>query len=178
MFGFLREPERQRAPVPFPTLERAGIRRGNSLGGAVADNPRFTAGAQAAAMADDPRYIGNVNDSQIRRDRTSYFQTNARSGVGTAEVDWTAAGPARPELHSRNVTVRTMAGTSQTRAFASPFDPSIGLHTNPSVKPSGNIERYRAGAAAMRGTRTDRLSPARYSGQSYSQTTLQQGARR
>lgn len=170
--------DRQREPVPFPTIERAGRRRGNSLGGAVAHLPGRTAGAQAAAQADDPRYYGAINDDQIRRDRTPWFPSTGRSGAGTAEPDWTAAGPTRPELHARNVTVRTMAGTSQTRAFADPRDPSVGLHTNSKVRPSGNLERYKAGASGILPGRTDRLSPARYSGQSYSQTTLEQGARR
>jgi hypothetical protein len=147
-------------------------------GGAVAPNPRFTAGEQAAAIADDPRYYGATNDTTIRRDRTAWYPHKCRSGVGTAEVDWTMDAPHRPELHMRNVTVRVMAGTSQTRAFANPLDPSVGLHSNPKARPSGNIERYKAGAQAMRPGRTDRLSSARYTGQSYSQTTLEQGARR
>jgi len=151
-------------------------RRGNSYGGAVRPNERFTTGAQAAAGADDPRYIGAVNDSGIRRDRTAWFPTDTRSGVGTGTVDWTAAGPPRPEIHLRNVTVRTMAGTSRTRALASPVDASIGLHSATVVTPRGNVERYRATGVAMRPARTDRLSPARYAGQSYSQTTQLQGA--
>lgn len=166
----------QAEPVP---VVRAGLpRRGNSHGGAVRPNGRFTAGAQASAQADDPRYVGNVNDSAIRRDRIAWFPTDARSGVGTGTVDWTAAGPARPELHMRNVTVRTMAGTSRTRALASPFDPTIGLHSQTVTTPRGNVERFKATGVSMKGARTDRLSPARYSGQSYSQTTLLQGARR
>lgn len=169
--------DRQRMSVPVVRAE--GIRRrGNSLGGAVADRVRFTAGAQAAAGEGDPRYAGNVHDSQIRRDRTPWFPTDARSGVGTVAVDWTAAGPPRPELHMRNVTVRTMAGTSRTRALASPIDPRIGLHSKTPTRAHGNLERFKAGQPAMRAGRTDRLSPARYTGQSYSQTTLVQGAKR
>jgi hypothetical protein len=165
--------DRQRAPVPFPNR---GQRLRNSPGGAVADIPRRVVGAQADMLEGDPRYPGYVNDSMIRRDRTAWYPSDARSGVGTVAVDWTAAGPPRPELHMRNVTVRRMAGTDQTRAFANPADPSVGLHTNPKIRPSGNIERFKAGSAGMKHGRTDRLSPARYTGQSYSQTTLLQGA--
>lgn len=163
----------QADPIPW---NRAGQRRGNAPGGAVRPHERFTAGGQAAEVDQDARYPGNVNDGTIRRDRTAWFPSDARRGVGTGTVDWTAAGPPRPELHVRNVTVRTMAGTSRSRALASPIDPTIGLHSATVLTPRGNIERYKAGASAMRGTRTDRLSPARYSGQSYSQTTLVQGA--
>jgi hypothetical protein len=169
---------RQRAPVPFPTIEREGIRRGNSLGGAVAHLPRRTVAGQAEQLETDTRYPGDVNDGKIRRDRIAWYPSDQRSGVGTGEVDWSAAGPPRPELHMRNVSYRRMAGTDQTRALANPVDPSVGLHTNPAVKPSGNLERYKAGAAVMRPARTDRLSPARYSGQSYSQTTVLQGGGR
>lgn len=161
-----------------PIIQDPRRRRQNSLGGAVACLPGRTEGGQWAALNDDPRYPGYLNDDQIRRDRTVWYPTDGRSGVGTGEVDWTAAGPPRPELHTRNVTVRLMAGNSQSRAFADPRDPTVGLHTNPTIKPSGNLLRYQAGGPAMQPGRQDRLSPARYSGQSYSQTTLEQGARR
>lgn len=161
-----------------PIVQDPRIRRGNSIGGRLADHPGRSVGAQQAAWQDDPRYNGDVNDTQIRRDRTVWFPSDQRSGVGTATVDWTAAGPPRPELHVRNVTYRLMAGNSQSRAFADPRDPNIGLHTITLTKPRGNIERYKAGSSAMRPGRTDRLSPARYTGQSYSQTTLEQGRRR
>ncbi len=168
--------QRQRAPVPG-FHSRPG-RRTTAPGGAVANQARFVVGAQADVADGDPRYYGASNDQTIRRDRTPWYPSDARSGVGTAEVDWTAAGPPRPELHMRNVTVRIMAGTSQTRAFANPKDPSVGLHTNPPFKPRGNLLRAEAGGAVIRHGRTDRLSPARYRGQSWSQTTLEQGARR
>lgn len=170
--------QRQRAPVPFPTLEREGIRHAQSLGGAVAALPRRTVAAQAAQLETDTRYPGDANDDRIRRDRIPWYPSDQRSGVGTGEVDWTAAGPARPELHMRNVTVRRMAGTDQTRALANPVDPTVGLHTNPAIRPSGNLQRYAAGVPVMRPARTDRLSPARYNGQSYSQTTVLQGGGR
>lgn len=154
-------------------------RRGNSLGGAVAALPRRTVGAQAAAADDDPRYPGNHADGAIRRDRIAWYPTDRMSGVGSGTVSWSAAGPPRPELHMRNVTVRRMAGTSQTRALTDPRDRSIGLHTKTPVRPMGNLTRYADGrGATMRPGRTDRLSPAVYTGQSYSQTTLMQGAAR
>lgn len=165
----------QDQPVPF---NRRGVRLGNSAGGAPATLARFTAGNQAAQAATDPQYYGATNDDQIRRDRTPWFPRPTKSGAGTGTVDWTAAGPARPQLHMRNVTVRTMAGTSATRYPASPYDPSIGLHSQTPISPRGNIQRYQAKAPVMKPGRNDRLSPARYTGQSYSQTTLEQGAKR
>lgn len=162
-------------PVPFN--RRVG-RLGNAPGGAPAAQTRYTAGGQAAELNGDPRYYGATQDDTIRRDRTAWYSHPVRSGVGTVAVDWTAAGPPRPELHMRNVTVRTMAGTSQTRALASPYDPQLGLHSKTPVRPRGNLDRAKAGAPSMKHGRTDRLSPARYTGQSYSQTTLEQGARR
>lgn len=166
--------DRQREPVPFPR----GGRRGNSAGGRPVERPGRSVGNQAAAWMDDPRFYGATQDTTIRRDRTPWYPNKARSGVGTVAVDWTMAGPARPELHMRNVTVRIMAGNSRTRALANPQDPRQGLHSAGIVKPSGNLGRIRAGGQQIRPGRTDRLSAARYRGQSYSQTTLQQGARR
>lgn len=167
--------DRQRMAVP--AVRADGIRRGNSLGGAVADLPRVTVGGQAAAMADDPRYPGAANDSQIQRDRTAWFPTDSGPrGVGTGTVNWSLCAPPRPELHVRNVTYRRMAGTSQTRALTNPLDPTVGLHSQTPHKPSGNLERYVAGGQTIKPGRLNRLSPARYAGQSYSQTTLLQGA--
>lgn len=158
-----------------PGAHAAPGRRGNSAGGKPVERPGRSVGGQAAAWMDDPRYYGAPNDSQIRRDRTPWYPTSARSGVGTGTVDWTAAGPPRPELHMRNVTVRIMAGTSRTRNLANPQDPRQGLHSAGIIKPSGNLGRIQAGRPGMKHGRTDRLSPARYRGQTYSQTTVEQG---
>jgi len=168
--------ELQRRPAPgYP--QRPG-RLGNAPGGSVLMRPGRSVGGQERAWQDDPRYNGAVLDNRIWRDRTPWYPSKARSGVGTAEVDWTAAGPYRPELHSRNQTFRIMAGTSQTRAFANPQDPRQGLHSAGIVKPSGNLGRIRAGGPTMKHGRTDRLSPARYRGQTWSQTTQLQGGGR
>jgi hypothetical protein len=164
--------------MPIPVVRAEGLRRGNSPGGAVAPNARFTVAGQASSGAGLVRATGTLNDGGIRRDRTAWYPTDRVSGVGTGTVNWTDAGPPRPELHVRNVTVRTMAGTSRTRALANPLDPSVGLHSPTRTRSSGNLERYQAGGAAMRPARANRLSPARYAGQSYSQTTVLQGARR
>lgn len=129
-------------------------------------------------MADDPRYPGDANDTRIVRERIPWMSSGRVTGVGTGTVDWSACGPPRPELHMRNVSYRVMAGTSRTRAMADPRDPSIGLHSKTPTRPMGNLGRYQAGGQVMRPGRTDRLSPARYTGQSYSQTTLTQGGRR
>lgn len=165
--------DRQRQPVPgYPQTPG---RRNNAPGGTILQRPGRSTGGQLAATQDDPRYYGATQDDQIRRDRTPWYPTKARSGVGTGTVDWTMAGPARPELHMRNVTVRIMAGTSRTRALANPQDPRQGLHSAGIEMPRGNLGRISAGARTMKHGRTDRLSPARYRGQTWSQTTLEQG---
>lgn len=163
----------QDQPVPF---DRSTLRRGNAPGGAVAALPRFTAGGQAAQAHGDASYYGARNDDAIVRDRTPWMPRPVKSGAGTGTVDWTACGPARPQLHMRNVTVRRMAGTDSTRFLANPKDPRQGLHSQTPHSPRGNVQRYAAGLPTIRPGRTDRLSPARYVGQSYSQTTLEQGA--
>lgn len=176
--------ERGNEPNPNKSGSQSRFRRGNSTGGTVAPAGAAAVlggrcvGGQWQQLNTDPRYYGATNDDRIFRDNNSFLHKSAGvSGAGTVSWDWDSAGPARPELHSRSSSYRRMAGTDQTRFFADPRDPSIGLHSNPKARPSGNLARYQSGGSAMQPGRTDRLSPARYSGQSYSQTTLEQGVR-
>ena len=122
------------------------------------------------------RAPGNANDAGVFYDRTPWYPTDTVHGAGTGTVDWTACGPPRPELHMRaQPGLRTMAGTSQSRFFANPLDPTIGLHSYPARTARGNIQRYGPGGVVMRPGRQDRLTQARTGGSSYSQTTRLQG---
>lgn len=162
------------APPPSDTTTP---RRRTSPGGAA---PTLTRRTLARGIDDqDVRAPGYLNDDAIRFDRTPWMHAEAVSGVGTGTVNWTESGPPRAELHMRALPgVRTMAGTSRTRYLANPGDPSIGLHSATPVTPRGNIQRYAGQRPTIRPGRQNRLTQATYSGQSYSQTTLMQGARR
>lgn len=162
---------RQRATPPFNDQPP---RRRDSLGGAVALGERRTL---APGMEDEAtRYPGTVFDSGIWRDKTPWYPVDNLPRVGDSWVNWTAAGPERPELHQRNVTVRTMAGTSNTRNLPNPLDRRVGLHTDPKTPSLAVVERYANGNPRMQQPRQDRLLSGQYQGQSYSQTTRLQGA--
>jgi hypothetical protein len=128
---------------------------------------------------DDVRAAAYLNDDQIRRANGAWYPADNMHGAGTGMVNWTACGPPREELHMRQMfALRTMAGTSSTRFLKSPADPKLGLHsTPPKPRQMGNIQRIQAGTPTIRRGRQNRLSPSRYTGQSYSQTTVAQGVR-
>lgn len=135
----------------------------------------------APGVADsEARYSPETNDTLIRRDFTEWYPSMA--GVvkaGTGRASWWAAGPPRPELTTRNVTLNPREGNSRSRFMQNPMAPGTGLHTNPQQAAVGTIARYvDPRNPRMTTARQNRLSPARYDGQSYSQTTLSQGARR
>lgn len=158
---------------PLPR-DRTTPRRQTTTGGPV---PMLSRPSRTIPGADnnylrDPMYL---NDSQIRRDHSNSWPTDSRHGVGDALVDWTACGPPRPELHTRIVNFRVMAGTSATRYLPNPYDPTVGLHSRTHRSPLGNIQRYEAGSPTIRPGRQDRLTVSRRTGQSYSQTTRVQG---
>jgi hypothetical protein len=131
-------------------------------------------------LADDrARYSPETNDSLIRRDYTPWYPRATVVPAGTGRASWWAAGPARPELAQRNVTVNPRQGNSRSRAMQNPLAPGTGLHTEPQHAAIGTIARYvNPDNPRMSTARQNRLLPARYTGQSYSQTTLTQGARR
>lgn len=161
---------RQREPVPFNTKPP---RRHDSQGGPP---PQLIRRTLAAGMDDEQaRYNPEANDGQIRRDHTPWYPSEHLGPAATGWVDWTAAGPCRPELHMRTVSYRVMAGTSNTRFPVNPLDPRIGLHTNPPTAVTRTIPRYVGPNPQMRRGRQDRLAMGQYTGQSYSQTTRPQG---
>ena len=167
----------QRQPAPF--VGDRWHQRVNPAGSAGAVTPLFRRTIANGVDNEATRYNGAVNDDQIQRGNTPWYPLDNMHGAGTGMVNWTAAGPPRPELHMRQqFALRVMAGTSRTRALPSPVDPTIGLHsTPPKPREMGNVQRIKAKAPTIRTGRQNRLSAARYSGQSYSQTTRGQGAR-
>jgi hypothetical protein len=136
--------------------------------------PRWPAKGIDNEQMRDP---GFLNDALIRRDHTPNWPTDNKHGVGDPWVNWTDCGPTRPELHSRIVNWRVMAGTSNTRYIPNPYDGTVGLHSRTARPPMGNIQRYQAGASTIRPGRQNRLTQGTYNGQSYSQTTKMQGSR-
>lgn len=124
------------------------------------------------------RYPGTVFDTTIQRDKGPWLPVDNLRGAASGWYDWTAAGPPRPELHQRNVTLRIMQGNSRTRALQNPLDPNQGLHSMPVPSAVGAHQRFINPAnPRMRKPRVDRLANSQYSGQSYSATTRTQGGR-
>jgi len=164
--------DRQRATPPPPR----GGRRAHSAGGYAEGGEGVT--LARGLVSELSRYSPTVFDGEIRRERTPWYPREYAIPGGQSWVNWTAAGPIRAELGMRNVTLRTMAGTSNTRADQDPANPRQGLHTNPVNGVARTVQRYMDPAnPAMTAARVDRLSNARYDGQSYSQTTRTQGGR-
>jgi hypothetical protein len=102
--------------------------------------------------------------------------------AGAPVNDWTHAGPARPTLwFERGQTLSPRSGVSRSRFFQNPAAPGTGLHTqvdNDASGAFGSAGRYlNADVPQMRARRQNRLSPAVYTGQSFSQTTTVQGGR-
>jgi hypothetical protein len=122
------------------------------------------------------------NDALIRRDGLPQYLVQNYQRAGAQVNNWTAAGPARPTLWSeRGQTLTPRRGVTQSRWFQNPAAPGTGLHTavnNDASGAIGSAGRYTdADVPQMRARRQNRLSPAVYSGQSFSQTTKLQGSR-
>ena len=185
--------DRQREPVPF---NRRGARRRNGLGGAVAELTRRT--LVAGMDGEATRFPGTANDSQITRQQMPWFPSVHYTPPGDSWVNWTAAGPIRPELHMRDATYRLMQGNSSTRNLMNPgpgeletapgyrsmpdgriVQPThavrVGLHTDPKRAALVTVQRYTNKNPRMTTARQDRLRSSQYTGQSYSQTTRVQG---
>lgn len=184
----------QRDPVPF---DRRPVRRRNSTGGETKQLIRRTL---AAGMdSESTRHPGTVNDTGITRQQQPWYPMDTYTPAGDSWVNWTAAGPVRPELHMRDTSYRLMQGNSQTRQLLYPgqgpkviapgyrttpdgqiIQPTtttrVGLHTDPKRAARITVERYTNGNPRMRQPRQDRLRSGQYTGQSYSQTTRVQGA--
>lgn len=166
-------PQRNDVPEPYSPI------RTDSSGGRPA-LPR--ARTYINGMVDQvDRFPGNANDCLIARDRapvyhTEYLSTGRDSGL----VNWTAAGPVRRELHTRQATLRTMQGNTMTRNLdptPTGLGPQLQGHGMHSTPPSsfGTPGRYQE-TTQMRRPRTNRLQPGQFSGQSFSETTRLQQA--
>ncbi len=153
-----------------PPADRWHARRLESAGGYDVAVPRTL----AVGIDDErARYPGTVFDTEIMRDRGPYYQQARFIPPPVTWISWTAAGPIRPELNMRNVTLRTMVGNDTSR-FPVINSPTTGMHT---MGPSGvarTVPRY-VETPQMTAARQFRLSPGQYSGQTYSQTTRLQG---
>lgn len=161
-----------------PPADRTHARRGRSAGGYDVSVPRTLAPGMETELA---RYPGFVNDTELARQRQPFYSVGQYRAPGQGWVNWTEAGPPRAELHMRTGTIRTEAGTSNSRYPFVPGSPTGGMHTMiPSGPASSRVvaPRFVSGNPQMRGARQDRLASARYNGQSYSQTTQVQGVRR
>lgn len=162
-----------------PPIDKRTARRGLAAGGYDQAVPHTLAPGLETELA---RYPGASNDGEITRDRRPFYSaTTNYVPPAISWVNWTLAGPARAELHMRTTDLRTMVGNSAGRYPYLPGSPTGGRHTMiPTTGPGGSTTRDRfvgAGLPQMRAARPDRLAPARYTGQSYSQTTSVQGGR-
>lgn len=161
-----------------PPFNAIPPRRKDSRGGLPQPATSWSQRRTLANGLDNPltRFPGTVNDTTIQRDKGPWLPVDNLRGTASGWYNWTAAGPPRPELHQRNVTMRIMQGTSRTRNLPNPIDPTVGLHSNPAVPTAALVIKFRnVENPRMTSRRYDRLSNARYSGQSYSATTRTQG---
>lgn len=133
------------------------------------------------------REQANANEQTISHERMPWYHTGYIGSHHDTLVNWTDCGPVRAALHNRQVTINRQVGTSATRAF----DPHPirtygtqdgtnggvvhGMHTNPEPYKSAVNANFRA-RQQQQPARVNRLSPAVYNGQSYSQTTVVQGS--
>lgn len=160
--------QRQRAAPP---IDRYHLRRGLSGGGYDTTHPMTLAPGMENDLA---RYPGTVHDGGVLRERRPYYHAETRSAVGDGWVNWTAAGPPRAELHMRTTEYRVEQGG--TRYPFIPSSPTGGRHTMVPNATAYTMPRYVDGQIPqMSGARINRLSAARYAGQSYSQSTAVQG---
>lgn len=158
----------QRTPPP---IDRWSLRLGESSGGVDTPDPMTL----APGIEDtDARYPGTAFDSRIMRDRGPYYQRAHYLPPASNWVNWTAAGPVRPELHVRQATLRELVGNSVSR-FPVIDSPTTGMHTMSTHGVARSVRRFQA-TPQMRPVRQQRLAAGQYSGQTYSQTTRVQGS--
>lgn len=154
-----------------PPMDRWSARRGDSGGGYDVASPRTLA---PGIDNDLPRYPATVFDGGIVRDRRPYYQAPTYLPPPVTWINWTAAGPPRPELHMRNASLRMMAGNTASR-YPVVDSPTTGMHTMGPTGVQRTAPRYVQTPQMVPG-RYDRLRPGQYAGQTYSQTTRIQGA--
>ena len=109
--------------------------------------------------------LGTLFDTLIRKARGAYYRKPDYIQQGQVLVSWTAAGPLRPEMHMR---ARNLRHEEQAHTIE-------GLHTNPPVAVAGT-NRLIVNRPGMRPARQNRNTVANFRGQSFSQTTRNQGA--
>lgn len=161
---------RQRAAVP---INRSAPRRGEAAGGYDTATGRTIA---RGIETEESRYPGTVFDREITRDRGPYYDHDRYMPPAQSWVDWTSAGPVRPELHMRNYTLRDLVGNSRSR-YPVVNTASTGMHTMTPAGVARTVPRY-VETPQMTPARQDRLAAGQYAGQTYSQTTRPQGRRR
>ena len=154
-----------------PPIDRWHYRRLESGGGYDVASPRTLAPGLENTVT---RFDGALFDTKIQRDRGPYYPRPMYMPPGDGWVNWTAAGPIRPELGMRCATLRTMQGNTMSR-YPVIDSPSTGMHTMGPAGTQRTADRY-VQTPQMLAARYDRLRPGQYSGQSYSQTTRIQGA--
>jgi len=152
------------------------------IGTGVQDDPPPMRPYTAASVVDQRERTGyQPNDALIRRDGQPQWLVQNYQAAGAQVNAWTQAGPARPSLWLERGQTLTPRQGGKVRWLQNPAAPGTGLHTEVNNNASGAI-----GSAAryadpqvprMRGRRQNRLHPAVYTGQSYSQTTKITGAR-
>lgn len=157
-----------------PPMDRWHNRPDNAAGGYEFADPRTLAPGLETELA---RYPGAVYDGRVIRDRWPYYQRPRMTEPGDSWVNWTEAGPRRPELHMRNQTWRNMVGNSESRYPFIAGAPTGGRHTMGPPGVARTVDRY-VTVPQMTSARPFRLAPGQYANQTYSQTTLPQGVRR
>lgn len=161
---------RQRTVPPIDRWSARGHGQ-ESGGGYDMTSPRTLAPGLDSELA---RYPGTVFDSEVLRDRGPFYEVPRYTPPADNWVNWTKAGPTRPELHMRCVTLRDMVGNSASRFPYVAGSPTGGMHTMGTAGVARTVDRY-VTTPQMVGARTDRLAPAVYASQTYSQTTRVQG---
>lgn len=147
--------------------------------------PPMWAGAPYAGVGNQvERYYGAWDDGGINAEHTTFVATETYSRPGGGYNEWTQCGPSLngPGIWTRDVVVNQRQGTSNTSYLQNPEDPGTGLVTQVqglstyAAQVSQQQARYLDPAVPQQTRRRQgRLSPARYTGQSYSQTTQVQG---
>lgn len=177
---------RPRPPYPAPWPGRRDVPQvytqvdDNSSGGRAAlPRPRTISNG---VVDEIDRFPGNLNDGQIFRDRQAVYHVEyISSGRDSGLVNWTAAGPARREIHTRQATLRVMQGNTNSRNYdpvptgLGPQTQGHGMHSTPPGGVAHTSGRYGA-THQMTRPRTNRIQPGQYTGQSYSETTRLQQA--
>ena len=171
-------------PMPMTTsrapYDRYTLRKGDGIGGP----PYGGQGHEITPGLVDGRTRENANPNEalVQHERMPTYHQAYQGSSHEWRVAWTDSGPVRPALWMRQTTVRRQAGSDNTRNFdPHPItgwgtqDQGHGMHTNHPMPKTWVNKNFR-GRVQQQPARINRLSPAVYTGQSYSQTTQVQGA--